>query len=98
NGLDGAMLITFMILVMRLLPPLKQLFGTPATAQQSLASAERLFEVLDQPTELTRDSGTRRLASLQDGITFEKVSFAYDAEAVLEDISFRAPKGRVIAL
>ena len=39
-AMDGATLITFMILVMRLLPPLKQLSQTPTTAQQSLAAAE----------------------------------------------------------
>ena len=39
--LSGSTLITFMILVMRLLPPLKSLSQTPTTAQQSLASAER---------------------------------------------------------
>ena len=49
--MDSATLITFMIMVMRLLPPLKQLSQAPTTAQQSFASAERLFEVLDQPTE-----------------------------------------------
>ena len=49
--MDAATLIVFMIMVMRLLPPLKQLSQAPTTAQQSFAAAERLFEVLDQPTE-----------------------------------------------
>src|SRR6185436_255379 len=35
-ALDAATLITFMILVMQLLPPLKQLSQTPTTAQQSM--------------------------------------------------------------
>ena len=43
---------------MRLLQPLKQLSQVPTTAQQSLASAERLFEVLDMPTETSLDRGT----------------------------------------
>ena len=60
-AMDGATLITFMILVMRLLPPLKQLSQTPTTAQQSLAAAERLFDVLDQPTEVAPPM-RRRLA------------------------------------
>src|SRR5688572_6363435 len=51
QGMGGAQLITFMIIVMRLLPPLKQLSQVPTTAQQSLAAAERLFFVLDEPTE-----------------------------------------------
>jgi subfamily B ATP-binding cassette protein MsbA len=59
GAMDSATLITFMIMVMRLLPPLKQLSQAPTTAQQSLASAERLFEVLDQSTEEQLDRGTR---------------------------------------
>jgi ATP-binding cassette, subfamily B, bacterial MsbA len=96
--MDSATLITFMILVMRLLPPLKQLSQAPTTAQQSFASAERLFEVLDLATERQTDQGTREMAAVTQGITFEHVSFAYDAEPVLHDVSFTARRGEVIAL
>src|SRR4051812_47670044 len=56
GSMDSATLMTFMIMVMRLLPPLKQLSQAPTTAQQSFASAERLFEVLDLPTEAQLDA------------------------------------------
>jgi ATP-binding cassette, subfamily B, bacterial MsbA len=99
NGsLDGAQLITFMIIVMRLLPPLKQLSQMPTTAQQSFAAAERLFQVIDQPTERQLDRGTRTVDGLSRGLTFERVSFAYDAEPVLQDISFEARRGDIVAL
>jgi subfamily B ATP-binding cassette protein MsbA len=96
--MDGATLITFMIMVMRLLPPLKQLSQAPTTAQQSLASAERLFEVLDLPTEQQLDRGTRVVEGFRESLTFEHVSFAYDDEPVLRDVSFTARRGEVIAL
>jgi ATP-binding cassette, subfamily B, bacterial MsbA len=96
--LTGSDLITFMILVMRLLPPLKQLSQMPATAQQSLAAAERLFDVLDRPTEADLERGRIRVDTLRDGIAFDRVSFAYDGEPVLSDISFAAQKGEVVAL
>jgi subfamily B ATP-binding cassette protein MsbA len=96
--LSGSTLITFMILVMRLLPPLKSLSQTPTTAQQSLASAERLFEVLDQPTEQQLDRGTREVTGFHDAVRFDGVSFAYDDEPVLRDVSFTARKGEVVAL
>src|SRR5204863_6408054 len=94
----SATLITFMIMVMRLLPPLKQLSQAPTTAQQSLASAERLFEVLDQPTETQLDSGTRTVTQLRDAIAFERVSFSYGEEPVLRNVSFVARRGEVVAL
>jgi subfamily B ATP-binding cassette protein MsbA len=98
GAMDSATLITFMIMVMRLLPPLKQLSQAPTTAQQSFASAERLFEVLDQPTEMQLDHGTRAVDGLREAIAFERVSFAYDDEPVLRDVSFVARRGEVVAL
>src|SRR5207253_3554111 len=68
QGMGGAQLITFMIIVMRLLPPLKQLSQMPTTAQQSLAAAERLFAVMDQRTEPQLDGGTLSVAAFTDGI------------------------------
>jgi ATP-binding cassette, subfamily B, bacterial MsbA len=96
--LSGADLITFLVAVLRMLQPLKQLSQVPATAQASLASAERLFEVLDETTEAAADRGTVEVHALSDGVRFERVSFTYGDDDVLRDISFDAPKGSVVAL
>ena len=96
--MDGAQLITFMIIVMRLLPPLKQLSQIPTTAQQSLAAAERLFAVLDEPTEPQLDRGTRVADRFESGITFDDVGFAYETEPVLSGVAFEAKRGDVVAL
>jgi subfamily B ATP-binding cassette protein MsbA len=96
--LDAGALMTFMILVMRLLPPLKQISQAPTIAQQSLAAAERLFQILDEPTEQQRDTGTETAETLKHAIEFEHVSFSYGDEFVLTDISFKARRGDVIAL
>src|SRR5688572_8347258 len=98
GAIDSATLMAFMIMVMRLLPPLKQLSQVPTTAQQSFASAERLFEVLDLPTEQQLDPGRREVTTLRDGLEFDRVSFAYGDEPVLRGVSFRARKGDVVAL
>jgi subfamily B ATP-binding cassette protein MsbA len=98
HTLSGSTLITFLILVMRMLQPLKQLSQMPTTAMQSFASAERIFEILDQPTELAQDHGTRTEARLDRDLAFEHVSFAYDGDPVLTDVHFCANRGEVIAL
>ena len=98
GAIDSATLMAFMIMVMRLLPPLKQLSQVPTTAQQSFASAERLFEVLDLPTEQQLDRGGREVTTFRDGLEFDRVSFSYGDEPVLRDVSFRAAKGDVVAL
>ncbi len=95
----GAELISFLILVMRMLQPLKQLAQVPTVAQQSLASAERVFEIFDAESEVARDRGTIERASFDRVLTFEHVHFAYEGGAeALRGVSFSAQKGQVIAL
>ena len=98
QALPGAQLILFLTLVMRLLAPLKQLSQIPTTAQQSLAAAERLAEMLDQKTEAQLDAGAAVPAEFRRDVVFENVRFAYADEPVLSDVSFTARKGQVVAL
>ena len=96
--MSGADLIAFLMYVLRLLHPLKQLSQAPTIAQSSLASAERLFDVLDAPAETQLDKGQVTTARFERDVAFDGVSFAYDGEPVLQNVSFTAPKGSVVAL
>ena len=96
--MTGATLLAFLTLVLRCLQPLKQLSQMPATAQSSMASADRLFEILDSPAEYQRDTGTRDRATFQRAIEFDHVSFTYGDAPVLSDVNLIAKKGEVIAL
>ena len=97
--LRGAELIVFLVWVMRLLQPLKQLSQVPPAAQQSLASAERIFEILDAPAETATERGTITTPTFDREMRFDAVSFAYDGGAdALSDVSFTATKGEIVAL
>jgi subfamily B ATP-binding cassette protein MsbA len=99
NGtMDGTTLIAFLALTLRILQPLKQLSQVPTVAAQSLAAAERVFEVLDAESEYERDRGTRAVSALQVAIEFDHVSFAYEQSPVLDDVSFTARRGDVTAI
>jgi ATP-binding cassette, subfamily B, bacterial MsbA len=98
HEMAGADLIAFLLYALRLLQPLKQLSQMPTTAQSSLAAAERLFEILDSPSEEQTDTGTLDHASFEREIRFEDVTFAYDGQPVLSHVTFVARKGEVTAL
>lgn len=98
GSMTGATLLAFLTLVLRLLQPLKQLSQMRTTAQSSLASAERLFEILDSPAEFQRDRGTREVATFHRHLEFENVSFSYGDSPVLSSIHLSASKGEVVAL
>jgi subfamily B ATP-binding cassette protein MsbA len=96
--MTGATLLAFLTLVLRLLQPLKQLSQMRTTAQSSLASAERLFQILDSPAEFQRDAGTRERAAFERDLRFENVTFSYGDAPVLVGINLTARKGQVVAL
>jgi len=98
RSLDAAEFLVFLTFVLRLLQPIKQLSQIPASAQNALAASDRLFEVLDTPTETATDRGTIVVENFRSSIGFERVGFSYGEEPVLSDISFTARKGEVIAL
>ena len=64
----------------------------------TLASAERVFDFLDQPaTEVDRPG--EQPARFERDLVFDRVSFRYgDGDLVLSDVSFRLPRGRIVAL
>jgi len=100
HTLLDSQLIVFLAIVLKLLQPLKQVTLIPTTAQASFAAAERIFEILDEPTETATDRGTRGATAGFDAVIFDHVSFAYapDADPVLIDVSFTARRGDVVAL
>jgi subfamily B ATP-binding cassette protein MsbA len=98
KAMTGADLIAFLLYALRLLQPLKQLSQMPTTAQSSLAAAERLFEIIDSPSESQTDTGTLDRVAFEREIRFDDVTFAYDGDPVLSSVSFVAKKGEVTAL
>jgi len=98
GSIDGTTLIAFLAITLRILQPLKQLSQVPTVAAQSLAAAERVFEILDAESEYERDRGTRTVAALNQAIEFDHVTFAYEQSPVLDDVTFTARRGDVTAI
>lgn len=96
--MSGAELVGFVAIVLRVMQPLKALSQVPATAQGAYASADRLFDILDAPTEPALDRGTVAATGVRHGIAFEGVGFAYDGAPVLRDVTFAARRGEMVAL
>ncbi len=98
DSLTGSELIAFLSIVMKMLQPLKQLSQVPTAAQQSLAAADRVLEVLDTPAESVRDTGTREVHGIERDVVFDRVSFSYAEAPVLRDVSLTARRGDIVAL
>ncbi len=94
---QGAFL-AFLTAVFLLYDPFKKLGRANSTMQQGLAAADRIFEMLDTPPDVTERPGAIVLGEISDAISFDRVCFRYEDELVLRDISLRVPRGEVVAL
>jgi len=93
------LIATFIMYSRRFAEPLRQLGGLYNQIQQSLAGAERIFEVLDKEPDLTDRADAIDLNRIEGTVEFDDVTFAYVPDVqVLRDVSLRAEPGQAIAL
>ena len=92
-------LFAFVLFAGILIGPFSSAARVFAQVREAQGATERVFEILDQQSEV-RDSPTATaLSSVSGHITVEHVSFAYDPrQPVLTDVSFEAKPGELIAI
>ena len=97
--------IVFLVAALKMMSPLKAIAQFPAAWALALASAERVFALLDQPAtapgsmEGGGGGAGSRPAALDRDLTFDRVSFAYEpGQLVLHDVSFTVRRGAVLAI
>jgi subfamily B ATP-binding cassette protein MsbA len=91
-------IIVFLMAALKLTSPLKTISSYPAVMAVTLASAERVFEMLDEPST-EHDRPGEGEARFEREVAYEAVTFRYEpGDPVLSEVSFTLPKGKVVAL
>jgi len=78
--------------------PLTQMAAMINLLQSGLASAERVFELLDEPRERSDDDAVEAVKPVRGRVEFEDVSFSYSDEPLIEHLSLVAEPGQTIAI
>lgn len=79
--------------------PLVQVAGIANTIQSAIASAERVFSILDEEEEMRETPADLDLAALKGDVSFEHVAFGYDENVpVIRDLNIDVKEGRTIAI
>ncbi len=87
------------ILIQRFFQPLLMLSMNGTMFQASLASMDRLMDVLEAEPTVKNTEGATALRPDSDGIEFDKVSFSYlEGSEVLKDVSFKIEPGEMVAI
>jgi len=90
--------VSFITALLMLLSPLRHLADVNAPLQRGLASAESVFQILDEPPEA--DPGTVDVARARGRLEFRKVSFRYPGAErdALAEVTLVVEPGQTFAL
>jgi ATP-binding cassette subfamily B protein len=79
--------------------PIVQTANIANLIQSTIASAERVFEILDEEEEIKDQEDVITLEAPKGHVTFEHVQFGYsDDHILMKDLSFEANPGQTIAI
>lgn len=94
----GAM-VAFNGYLMLLIWPVRMTGFLLGVMQRAVASAKRVFEILDQETSINEKPGAITLPRVEGYVCFENVSFAYEGgDTVLRNLSFVVRPGETVAI
>jgi ATP-binding cassette, subfamily B, multidrug efflux pump len=92
-------LVAFIQYMQRFYWPIRDLADRYTTIQQAMASAERIFAVMDEEEEISDVENPVELSRIEGKIEFRNVWFAYDeGNWVLKDVSLTIQPGEKVAL
>lgn len=100
--INGALSIgwfaSYIVMVALMYKPVKIIGSVNTVLQQSLASGERIFELMKIEREQDRTSEKEtELSNIKGVVEFRDVDFAYQEDLVVKNVSFKADPGQVIA-
>jgi subfamily B ATP-binding cassette protein MsbA len=81
-----------------LVQPIRGLGTLNAVVQEAVAAASRIFGLLDIRPQIASPEGAMPLTAAKGVVAFDRVSFHYGDTAAVEDVSFTARPGEVVAL
>ncbi|MHA0041794.1 ABC transporter ATP-binding protein [Deinococcus sp. PEB2-63] len=104
GSLTPGNLVTFLFYALQVGGTVVALTGVFNQFQEALGASGRIFELLDERSDLPQPAQPAPLARAEGRVSFEGVSFTYDGEtegtraAVLRDVTLDVPAGQVVAL
>jgi len=92
-------LVAFYAYLLQLVAPIRRGGWLMAMGSRAAASSERIFEILDTPVTVANKPGAVELPEITGRVEFRDASCAYHpGRPVLEDLSFEARPGQMVAL
>ena len=91
-------LIVFLVVFSQLIQPAKNITTMYFNIQKGMASLERIEYILDAEETIKEKENAVTVKSFKKNIKYDNVSFAYNKDLVLKDISITVNKGQTVAI
>lgn len=101
GDLKAAVFLTYIAVFSQIIPPAKAFTTALYNAQKGMASAERIYKILDAENTIQETPHAIEIKEFKHAIEYKNVSFAYRAGEVgyvLKNIELKIEKGKTIAL
>jgi subfamily B ATP-binding cassette protein MsbA len=95
--ISAAIFITYIVIFSQIIPPAKTFASGFYSMQKGIASAERIFEILDAEEVIEEKPNPVRINSFNHSIEYKDVFFKYKNDYVLKNINCKVQKGKIIA-
>ncbi len=90
--------MSFLTAVALMYEPLKKLSKVNNSVQRGLAAVERLFDILEQKSDIPEAPSPAQVPSQPGRLSFNNVSFKYNTTRVLKNINLAVESGEIVAL
>ena len=97
-SITAANFIAYIVVFSQIISPAKSFSQGFYSLQKGMASADRIFEVLDAEEVIVEKQDALELPDFKDSIIYNNVSFHYNEVNVLHNVNLTIPKGKMIAL
>jgi subfamily B ATP-binding cassette protein MsbA len=78
--------------------PVKKLSRVNATIQEGMAAADRVFDIIERPSDINEDRNPVIIKSQPHQVAFKDVSFGYGDDMVLKNINITVRAGEILAI
>ena len=79
--------------------PISQIANLASTIQQTIASAERIFAILDEPDMDTKLINQDATVDANEELVFDHVNFSYEkGQSLIEDFNLKVPANKMVAI
>lgn len=98
SSLTPELFITYIALFTQIINPAKNFSTAFSNYRRGLSAMDRMREILNADELILEEKDALPVHSFESGLTVDHLSFSYDQQEILHDITISVPKGSLVAL